>query len=512
MFSTILSGTIYGLNCHIINVEVDVSNGLPCFVMVGNLSSEVRESAERVRVALKNSNITLPPMHISVNLSPAGIHKTGTLFDLPIAISLLCAMDIIDFQSVEDTLILGELGLNGEVKRISGVMPLVWEAKKQGISKCIVPFDNIKEARLIEGVSIIGTRSVNEIVKILSFSENERNSYIKDTLMADDSEIMSDAENMLDFSDICGQEGLKRGALIAAAGKHHMLIVGPPGTGKTMVAKRISGILPKLTHSEMMDVTSIYSIAGKLNKNVPVITKRPFVAPHHTASAYAISGGGTIPSPGALSLAHKGILFLDELPEFKREAIDMLREPLEEKSINITRAKASFRYPADIMLVAAMNPCPCGYYPDMNKCCCTEAMVKRYISHISGPILDRIDIAVTANKINITALQSGSTEIESKKMLEMVIAARKRQSERYKGLNIICNSELNTGLIKDYLRISGAVEKRFADICEKLDITARSYHKILRVSRTIADLDECLDVEERHLKEAICYRMQNLVV
>lgn len=508
MYSSVLTGTVYGMQSHLINVEVDFSNGLPCVVMVGHLSSEVKESSERVRIALKNVGIFLPPMHIAINLSPADIKKNGTGFDVPIALGILITMGKIDKSMLENALVLGELGLSGEVKKVTGVMPIVLEASKQGIKTCFVPIENAKEAALVQGVKVIGISDLPELLEYLSAREEDKDILIPPTIS--DVEVFEEDKITYDFNEVSGQENLKRGALIAAAGFHHMLIMGPPGTGKTMIAKRMPSILPPLSQSEIMDVTAIYSIAGKLSKKRPIIKNRPFVSPHHTVSPGGIAGGGLIPKPGAVSLAHKGILFLDELPEFQRNSIDMLRQPLEEKNINISRASGIFNYPADIMLVAAMNPCPCGYYPDLNKCTCTEPMIRNYLGHISGPIMDRIDICLTANKLSIEELQkNGKGNISSNELRNQVMKARNIQRARYKDTPYEFNSYLDIAGIRKYCELGSKERTLMGKLCENLEISARSYHRILKVSRTIADIDGSEKIEERHLVEAVCLRPQH---
>lgn len=507
MFSTILSGTVSGVQSHLIHVEVDLSSGLPCFVMVGRLGGEIKEAGERVRIALKNSGITIPPMHIAVNFSPADIRKEGTGFDLPVAAGVLQAMGQIPTGAMDGILLLGELGLNGEIKPVKGVLPIAMGALKTGVTKCVVPEENVREAAVVKGMQAVGVSHLKQLIEYFNCTEDEREKLLPYTVLKGEEAIQkSDEEEKLDFSQIVGQEGVKRAAMIAACGFHHLLIVGPPGAGKTMIAKRIPGILPPLSLEESLEVSSIYSIAGRLPAGQPLITARPFLNPHHTISPQALSGGGRLPQPGVISLSHRGVLFLDELPEFKRQTLDLLRQPLEDKEIQIARSTGSFTYPADVMLVGAMNPCPCGYFPDTNRCSCTPFEVHNYLSHISGPVLDRIDICIRAPKVEITQLQAGKRGESSKMMREKVMAGRERQKSRYRGTPFRFNSDLGAGDVERYCKLEKKEKEMMQKLFQTMDLSARAYHKVLKVARTIADLDGSDGIRSKHLTEAVCYR------
>lgn len=507
MFSTIDSGAVCGLQAYLVRVEVDLAGGLPSFQMVGSLGSEVRESRERVCVAMKNSGFQLPPCHITVNLAPAGRRKDGTAFDLPIAVGLLKDMELLTEEAVRDTLFLGELGLNGEIKRVKGVLPIVREAADKGIGRVIVPRENALEAAVIPGITVWGVGELGELIMALLHPDTENEKIYKPRIRAEELLQKKKADRRGDFKEVSGQESARRGAMIAAAGFHNLLMMGPPGVGKSMIAGRIPGILPPLTLEESLEVTSIYSVAGLLTPEQALITERPFYAPHHTVTAAALIGGGnTYPRPGMVSLAHRGVLFLDELPEFQRTVLDSMRQPLEERRVQIARASGVVTFPSDFMLVAAMNPCPCGYYPDRNKCRCTQPQIEKYLGKVSGPLLDRIDLCVELQPVDILHLQTKITGESSEQMRERIERARKMQEKRYAGTEYRFNGDVSSADVDQYCGLGETEKTVMEQLYHALELSARAYHRILKTARTIADLEEQENIAKEHLLEAACYR------
>ena len=505
MYSKVYSAAIQGIAMEIVAVETDVSDGLPSFEMVGLLNSEVKEARERVRSATKNTGYLLPPKRITVNLSPADIRKEGSSFDLPIAVSILTSLGLVNKKNGGDDkiLIAGELSLSGEILPMNGVLPMVLAAREKGIRKFIVPKINAKEGAVVDDVEIYGMSSLRDVISFMNGSEYEKEPYIDFYTMYDNGE---EKDGELDFSDISGQESVKRAAKIAVAGMHHMLLIGTPGSGKSMIAKRIPGILPKPDMEECMEITKIHSIAGEL-KGTSIKLKRPFRSPHHSVTDKALIGGGTNPKPGEITLAHRGVLFLDELAEFRRETIDSLRQPLETGEVIINRLNGTYVFPAAIMLVAATNPCKCGYYPDRNRCSCSEVQVKNYLGKISGPILDRIDISVITPTVMVDDLskKTGETSEEIRVAIEKV---RKIQEDRFFEEKFRFNSEIPPAKLDVYCKMTDKAKNVMNRAYKAYGLSVRSYHKLIRVARTIADLDDAYYIEEKHIAEALGYRTE----
>lgn len=521
-FSTVLSAVIQGLYVELVHVEADVSNGLPVFHMVGYLSSEVKEASERVRTAIRNSGIQMPAKKMVVNLAPATVRKRGASFDLPIALAVLASMGNFPDEGLKGTLVVGELSLDGSVKEVSGVLPMVMQARKEGVRRCILPRQNIREGALVQGMQVLGVSHLLDACRYLNkeqelsvltggigyaASRREDGDREEEKRPVSSLVLERNKEATVDYSDIQGQEAVKRAVEVAVAGGHNLLMVGPPGSGKSMIAKRVPTILPPPTLEESIEITKIYSVLGMVNKEHPLMTGRPFRSVHHTVTKSALIGGGAFPVPGEISLAHGGVLFLDELAEFQKPVLEVLRQPLEEGKIRITRNQGNFVFPADFILICAMNPCPCGNYPDYNRCTCTQAQIQQYLLKISQPFLDRIDICVETPRIEYKALTDGKKQEGSDVIRDRVCAAREVQQKRYEGRRILTNSMLAVSELKEFCKLGRREELLMRKAFISLGLTARTYHKILKVARTIADLEASVNIREHHLKEAIAYRI-----
>ena len=502
MFASVLSVAIIGVKGRLIRVEADVCAGLPAMTMVGYVSGQVREAQERVKAALRNSGAVLPPRRITLNLAPADLRKEGTAFDLPIALALLTAFGLLPKESVNGILAVGELSLNGQLKPVRGVLPIAVLAAKRGIRLMIVPKENRREAEMAGGVRIAAAENLRQVWNWLSAGEAPETEKPE----TDSEDGLLYEPKAPDFASVCGQKVLRRAAEIAVSGFHNLMMTGPPGAGKSMAAACIPGILPSPSLEECLEISGVYSVAGLLSQERPFLDRRPFRAPHHTISQKAMAGGGAFPRPGEISLAHRGVLFLDELPEFRRETLEILRQPLEERVIRISRARGSTEFPADFMLVAAMNPCPCGCYPDRSRCTCTDTDIKRYRAKISRPLTDRIDLWAEAGTVTFQELEEGEKNEDSKTIRGRVERVRTVQAERYRNTRYRFNGDLDAEGVRRFCRLDGAAEKLMENVYAHLSLSVRGYHRLLKVARTIADMDGEREILRRHLSEAVCYR------
>lgn len=504
MFVRVNTGALSGIEAVDVCVEVNVAGGGIGLYLVGLPDNTIKESEQRIRSAFENSGYKMNAKKIVVNLAPADLRKEGSLYDLPIAVGILVATEQIATSMLQDSMFIGELSLNGSLRPVKGVLPLVANARESGIKRVFLPMDNVSEGAVVDGVEVVGVGSLVELCEILA---GRRDYIVAPHVLSDDEAHAVDREYADDFADVKGQDYVKRALEIAAAGGHNVIMVGAPGSGKTMLARRMPSIMPPMTLDEALETTKIHSVAGKIGSHRGLMLQRPFRAPHHLTSQVALIGGGQSPQPGEVSLANNGVLFLDEMPEFGRSVLEVLRQPLEDRHITISRAKYSVDYPANFILVASMNPCPCGYYNHPTKeCTCSAAAVHRYMAHISGPLMDRIDLHIEVTPVGVAEMSSDGHAERSADIRRRVVAAREIQRRRFEGLDIHCNAMMNSAMLRRFVPLSKECSSMLERAMASLNLSARAYDRIIKVARTIADLAGRSDVEPMDISEAIGYR------